>query len=344
MLRPDLTPDHRTSRGPWSRVAALALAASVAAACGGTSAPDAGSDPGPESRASVTSVAATTLSTTTTVAPPPPYELPADEVEPELKRSAVRFVETLLTYDGFQDPVGDAARRLEAAGMDASVVPAVAELLVAEARSDAMVVYPQLGGLEADGASVMVVVDHQLEPAGCCSTRFSRTLDVRLAPAGDGWTVIGVESIGGQPPGESRVVDSQLAQQVLASDALGMPDSARWDIEAGLIADEVLRLLIDILEAGHSMQVTSFVSGHPVNVFGRPFLSNHSRGLAVDVWAVDGQRVTGSAPGSGAYRVVERALAFGATEVGSPWDLDGPGGSSFTNALHADHLHLAFDP
>ncbi|MFP5579325.1 MAG: hypothetical protein ACLGIZ_13970 [Acidimicrobiia bacterium] len=190
----------------------------------------------------------------------------------------------------------------------------------------------------------MVVAEQLLSPSDCCPTNTVRTLDVRLTRSDVGWAVTGLESVGGQQPVETPGAQSDLAQRVLSDPSLGLPDSARWDIEAGLIADEILSLLLDVTAAGHAVEVSSFVSGHPVNVFGRPFVSNHSRGRAVDIWAVDGERVTGSAPDSGAYRVVERALAFGATEVGSPWDLDGPGGAAFTNALHADHLHLAFDP
>ena len=45
------------------------------------------------------------------------------------------------------------------------------------------------------------------------------------------------------------------------------------------------------------------------------------------------------------HQLVEELLARGAvTELGSPWDLDGVGsGASFTNVVHQDHLHLAFD-
>ncbi|MDE0804134.1 MAG: hypothetical protein OSA99_12510 [Acidimicrobiales bacterium] len=286
----------------------------------------------------------TSVTTTTTSAPAPPFELQSDEVEPELKLTAARLVESLLSYRPSADPLGEASLRIEAAGFDPSLVPSAAPLLVADSASDVTVVYPQFGGLEPNDAAIMVVAEQRIRPKGCCAGTTTRTLDIRLSRKGAGWDVTGIDSVGGQRPVDTSTENSDLAQQVLATSALVLPDSARWDVEAGLIADEVLRLLLDLVAAGHSLEVTSFVSGHPVNVFGRPFVSNHSLGRAVDIWAVDGARVSGSTPDGGAHRAVERALALGATEVGSPWDLDGPGGPSFTNTLHADHLHLAFDP
>ena len=64
----------------------------------------------------------------------------------------------------------------------------------------------------------------------------------------------------------------------------------------------------------------------------------------MDIWAVDGlpvvaQRVTGSV----VRGLVQELMTLGVTEIGSPWDLDGPGGASFTNVVHQDHLHVAFD-
>lgn len=322
---------------------AVASVTLMIAACTSSS-PETGSSSEASGSPGVTTAAPTTGSTTTTSAPPPPYLLPDDEVEPDLKIAAVRFVEALLSYGPSSDPLGEAVSRLAAGAFDPALGAAAAPLLVAEATSEVVVLYPQLGGLEPNEAAVMVVAEHRLIPADCCPSSIVRTLDVRLTRHEAGWAVTGLESVGGQPPVESSGAASDLAQQVLSDVSIRLPDSARWDIEAGLVADEILLLLLDLSAAGHALDVTSFASGHPVNVFGRPFVSNHTRGRAVDIWAVDGERVTGSVLGSGAQRVVERSLAFGATEVGSPWDPDGPGGAAFTNALHADHLHLAFDP
>lgn len=73
-------------------------------------------------------------------------------------------------------------------------------------------------------------------------------------------------------------------------------------------------------------------------------MSNHTEGRGADIWAIDGQPVvslrdpTGPIPG-----LVQGLVNVGATEVGSPFDIDGPGGASFTNEVHQDHLHVAFD-
>ena len=59
----------------------------------------------------------------------------------------------------------------------------------------------------------------------------------------------GLESVGGQPPVETPGAASNLAQQVLSDASLRLPDSARWDLEAGLLSDELLLLLLDLTAA-----------------------------------------------------------------------------------------------
>ena len=86
--------------------------------------------------------------------------------------------------------------------------------------------------------------------------------------------------------------------------------------------------------------VVVLASGHPRDVFETGRTSSHTRGQAVDIhllgdeYVVDGRRT-------------EDGLTYETTRwlydhpdvsnLGSPWALDGFGGRSFTDVVHADH-------
>jgi hypothetical protein len=83
-------------------------------------------------------------------------------------------------------------------------------------------------------------------------------------------------------------------------------------------------------------------------VFGTDTISGHTLGRGCDIWQVAGQPVVRQRDRtSDARRFTEQLLAAGVPELGSPWDLDGPPvpgelRPSFTDAVHADHIHVAF--
>src|SRR3546814_4658308 len=106
-------------------------------------------------------------------------------------------------------------------------------------------------------------------------TSVVRTADVRLRREAGAWRVTGVESLGGEPTGSPEI--TPLAQAVLANDRLDLPDSARWDIEAGRIGDEILQVFQE-LSQHHALRVAVLASGHPYNVFERESGSNHEAG------------------------------------------------------------------
>jgi uncharacterized heparinase superfamily protein len=86
-------------------------------------------------------------------------------------------------------------------------------------------------------------------------------------------------------------------------------------------------------------------TGHPREVFGTARTSNHTHGRAVDVWRVDGRPVVDPATPRALLRdVMVRAGRLGATEVGGPFDVDGPGRGFFTDDVHRDHLHVGLTP
>ena len=262
------------------------------------------------------------------------------EPAPEVKQLASDALQAMATYDvGGGTPIA-AAARLGARGNTAAV-DAAAALLLPDAASAIDIVYPQLGGLTNTEASVMVVFRHRLLQGGE-ERVVTRTGDVRLERGPAGWSVATIASLGGEPGPPAPV--SPAGQAVLDNDRLDLPDSARWDITAGRIDDRVLDLLAR-LTVDHTLSVTVLATGHPHNVFASESVSNHTVGRGVDIWAVDGQPVVAQRdPASPLRTLVEQLLREGVTELGSPWDLDGTGrGASFTNTVHQDHLHLAFD-
>lgn len=316
-------------RAVLTRLVVLVVAVSVAAAA----CSNGGSEP----------TQAPAPSTTTTTRPrllaPPLYAPIPGEPVPELKSLAANYLQALGTYDLGGGTAAAAAVRIQGIATSATL-PATDMLLVPTASSAIEIIYPQLGGLIDDAASIMVVFRWRLLERGS-EVSVTRIADVRLARQAGRWRVSSVESLGGDnvDPGSP----SPIAQAVLANDRIELPDSARWDINAGRISDEVLQVLDD-LAVKHTLRVAVLASGHPHNVFATGLISNHTKGRGVDIWAIDGQPVVSLRDPAGPLpALVQELVNAGVTEVGSPFDIDGPGGASFTNTVHQDHLHLAFD-
>ena len=279
-------------------------------------------------------------STTTSVpARPNPWAPTANEPVPELKVAAARAVEELLNYEPGQRAAEAAAERVAALGLPAQLAMDAAPLLADGARGRAEVVYPQLGGLTGDAASVMVVTRIRVSTDdGIAET--TRTLDVRLNRNPLGWRAESIASLGSAPPAAPQSTDGAPSQ--LPADAIDLPDSALWDLRSGNVDGRIVALLRE-LAAVNRLSVAVLASGHPANVFGRDVLSNHTVGRGVDIWAVDGVPVAEQQTSPILRAIVDKALELGVTEVGAPFDTDGPGGRVFTNTVHRDHLHLAFE-
>lgn len=285
-------------------------------------------------------------SSTTTTAPPrlaavERYTPLAGEPVPELKALAADALQAVGTYEEGEGTPASALTRI-GPDVDAELVDSAGRLLVPEAASSIEIVYPQLGGLTDDAASIMVVYRWRTLSGGT-ETQQSRTADMRLARGADGWRVTTVASLGGDPaPGDPSSL-TPSATAVLGNAKIELADSARWDIEAGRVGDTVLDAMLS-LARDHSLSVTVLATGHPREVFETPSVSNHTEGRGVDIWAVDGVPVVAQRTAGSVVEVMVRELLdAGVTEIGSPWDLDGPGGASFTNVVHQDHLHVAFD-
>ena len=283
---------------------------------------------------------------TSTTAPPrlaavERYMPLAGEPVPELKVLAASALQAVGTYEAGG---GSSASALTRVGpeVDAALVTSASQLLVPEAASSIEIVYPQLGGLTEDAASIMVVYRWRML-IGSNETQQTRTADVRLARSAEGWRATTVASLGGDPVAGAPPPLTPSATAVLGNDQIELADSARWDIEAGRIGDPVLGTMLSLARE-HSLSVTVLATGHPHEVFETPSVSNHTEGRGVDIWAVDGVPVVAQrTDGSVIKGMVQQLLDAGVTEIGSPWDLDGAGGASFTNVVHQDHLHVAFD-
>lgn len=314
----------------------MAAAALLAGACD--------SPGGGTSKDADAATSSTTILPTTTTAPAlaraEPYVAPTNEIEPALKTAAARALQAIFSYKPGEGTVAAAKQRLEGLPAVATIADKAAPLLDREARVEADIVYPQLGGLTPTAASVMTVVRLRLD-RGITRSDVVRTMDVRLEKRGEVWTVVDLASLGGDPVEEPATL-SDAARRVLDHDQIEMADTARWDIYSGRIADRLLDTLATIAD-GAPVGVTVLSTGHPIEVFGSTHTSNHIPGRGVDLWRV-GAPIIDQRNAEGPLRpLVDRLLSEGVTELGAPFDVDGPRGSNFANVVHQDHLHVAFD-
>ncbi len=322
------------TRSARRKTGAIVLALALLTACGSA---DGESSPPVSDAPTSTQDHAAPATTAVVLEAPEPYVPAAGEPSPEVKQAAAQVVQALLTY-----PVGggtpeQATSRIEGLPAAPGVATQAGPLLRPNAAATAEIVYPQYGGLLEDAASVMVITRYRVRTAERDDT-VVRTIDVRLARQADGWQVTELASLGGNRPADSPV--SGEGASVLANPAIELPASARWDIKAGRVDARILQVLLTIAR-DHTLSVTTFSTGHPVEVFGTPSVSNHTEGRGVDIWAVDDRPVIDQRAADSPLRdLVVDLVGQGVTELGSPWAV---GGGSFTNTLHQDHLHLAYD-
>ncbi|MBW3621136.1 MAG: hypothetical protein KY461_12900 [Actinobacteria bacterium] len=341
------------ARRGWSGWTVLLVL--IAGACGpheggpAPAAPNGDPTPPPSAAATTTptAVPTPTPSATGTPAAAPPRAAPwrpgDREVLPEAKQLATRIVEALTTYDA-----GEADDVLERVVPDAALREATAAvaapLLHHDRWSRGRVLYPQLGGYRQDAASVMVVVEQRsARPAGDTATT-TRTVDIRLRRVDGRWRFAALPSIGGDPVARPDDLPPE-AITVLDDPRIHLPDSSRWDIHAGLVDRDLLRVMAGIAERT-SYVVVTITSGHPHHVFGTDRLSDHTDGRAVDIALLgDAPVVEDRAEGSAAHALVRWLWQHpDVRQIGSPWALDGYGGRSFTDLVHQDHLHVAVAP
>jgi hypothetical protein len=272
---------------------------------------------------------------------PVSYTVGTNEVASDAKQLAGTIALALTTY-----PTGTSAGTIAASITDdaeaRSELEVAAEGLVDTARwSRGEILYPQLGGLTQTAASVMVVVRQEMGTDDTTETAHTRTLDIRLELIDGAWSFAGLASSGGTPL--ARPADlSAAATSVLDDPRILLPDSARWDIYRGHTSTALLQLMSDLAEVT-PYAVTVLGTGHPHHVFDTERTSNHTVGRAVDVFLLGSDlviddRTEGSLTHTTLQWLYDRDDVY---KVGGPWALDGPGGRSFTNLVHQDHLHIS---
>lgn len=280
---------------------------------------------------------------------PAPWAPTAAEVEPRAKLAATRVIEALGTVpEGGDLGSAGAAQRLADSGADPALAAQAGSLVPPVAPAVATLVYPQYGGLTDRTASVMAVVEQTWladpgdpgDPGGLA--RRTVTVDVRLARTAGGWVVTELRPVAVPDPGTVPAPTGAVAA-LLAQPRVQLPDAARVDLAQGRVDPAVVETLTRLV-GEFLLSVSVFSAGHPVNVFGTTGPSNHGRGRAVDIWAVDGRPVIELATDSSLLqRFLLAAAAGGSDEIGGPVVPPGAGAGYFTNALHRDHVHVGFD-
>ncbi len=202
----------------------------------------------------------------------------------------------------------------------------------------AQVAVAQYGGILVDTASVLAVLDQWvLQPDGSVKAG-GTTLDIRLSADEPKWTVTNVRPA---RPGRPVRDLSRVARHLVEDGRVLLPHAAESDVRAGAINDSVL-VALGSLARFHRIDVRLLCSGHPLRVFGTDRTSNHTQGLAVDIWALDGRPIIES---GGTQVVADFMMAcaeVGAYQVGGPTDPDGAGAGFFSDDTHQDHIHLGF--
>lgn len=333
------------------QVLSAAVVSGALAACSTTSssgAPTTAAETTPSS-ASATSTTTPPASTATPSASPSPSATAAalpstrpwvarrGEVEPSVKARATALVEAVGAWTAGRGDLASARARAQAAGFGPGLADLLAPLLGSEPAAVVQVRDAQYGGILTSSSSVLVVVDQwRARPDGRVVAG-GTTVDVRLVAAAPHWRV--VDALPAAPgPAATQVTTS--ARRVLADSRLHLPYAAVADVRAGRIHDSVLELLT-ALGRQHVVDVSVLRSGHPLHVFGTSRTSDHPRGRAVDVWALDGRPLVVPANHGLAETGMRFAVAHGAYNVGGPVLLPGP--QYFSDRTHQDHIHLGLD-
>lgn len=268
-----------------------------------------------------------------------PWEPGGNEITPEIKLAAVRVLEALGTVpDGVA--VSPADGRLAAAGAAPVLERSAGALLPPAAPAVTQIVYPQYGGLERDTASVMAVLRQTWADGTELRDRLV-TADVRLRRSGRTWTVTELHPVAPVPDAAAALTGP--AAELAGSPRVQLPNAALADLAAGVVDARVVAALLGLSDT-YELAVSVFRSGHPENVYGTDRTSNHTRGRAADIWAVDGRPVVSMAKDDPFLLDFLKAVrATGSDEVGGPVVPGGSAGGHFADDLHRDHVHLGFE-
>ena len=265
-----------------------------------------------------------------------PWAPKAGEIDPSIKARATLLLESVGAWTGGGTLV-TAQKRAAAVGFNPNLVEALAALYGEGESAVIQVRDAQYGGILGASASVLVVVDQwRLMPDGSIRAG-GTTVDVRLARASPHWRI--VEVLPAHPGGYTTHL-SLSARRVLTDSRIRLPYAARADVKTGGVHDSVLQLLLE-LSALHLVDVSVIRSGHPHLVFGTSKPSDHPRGRAVDIWALDSRPLVVPSNHLLATSAMHFAVSHGAYNVGGPVPLRGL--QYFSDRTHQDHVHLGFN-
>jgi hypothetical protein len=332
--------DRRAFLGMLAGAAAATLAACDRAAtssgAGASGSPTVPPASVPPSSAAPSSAAASPSPTTQALPASSRWVPRSGEVEPQVKEVATGLVQAVATWPTGQSGLPAARARVAALGQDAALADACAPLVGTEVAASSRIVDAQYGGILSSTSSVLVVLDQWRLGRDGVVRPGGTTLDVRLARSGSRWRVVDVFPA---RPGHAASSPPALARQVLGDARIRLPYAAHADVATGLIASSVLTTLLAL--AQHWLVDVSVVrSGHPFFVFGTNRPSDHPKGHAVDVWALDGNALVQPPHHALAVSGMRLAVAHGAYNVGGPVLLSGP--QYFSDRTHQDHIHLGF--
>ncbi len=333
-------PDRRAFLAMLGGATAAALAGCQASGSPGAGTPATAATPSPSpSQSPSQSPSPSSSASPTAVALPAStrWSARSGEVEPAVKALATAVVQAVASWPSGGAGLAAARRRVAALGQNPTLADACAPLLGAQTAASSRVVDAQYGGILTSTSSVLVVLDQwRLGTDGTVSPG-GTTLDVRLARSSSGrWSVV---EIFPARPGAAAATPPALARSVLGESRIRLPYAARADVATGAIAGSVLRTLLAMAQRW-VVDVSVVRSGHPYYVFGTTRRSDHPKGHAVDVWALDGNALVQPAHHPLAESGMRLAVAEGGYNVGGPVLLSGP--QYFSDRTHQDHIHLGF--
>jgi hypothetical protein len=318
--------------GGWA-LAGCSGSSSAAGALASTAASASTGAPPATAAASASGAAKATVALPTTR----PWTPTAAEVSPAVKVGAVRLLEAVGAWPPGHGGLAAARTRAARLGYDPRLADQAAALLPSADAAAVQVVDVQYGGILSSSSSVLVVL-RQWTLHGTTLAAGGTTVDVRLVAASPRWRVTALYPA--RPHGPAAPLPAASAE-LMAQSRLHLPVAARADIRSGTISAGTMRALAQLARE-HVVDVSVVKSGHPLYVFGTNRLSDHPRGHAFDVWAIDGRTVLDPANRALTERFMRRGIALGAWQVGGPVDLDGGGSLYFSDNTHHDHVHMGF--
>ena len=212
-----------------------------------------------------------------------------------------------------------------------------------------------LGRIGSTKRDMAAHLDFSIRPAG----RGAPTIDPK--PILDGWKLLeataiyrasgrnvlyGKDAAGAMSIGQIMLLPKPLLEKrVLSDERIQIYDCGRDDVRSGQIDRRVLATLAYLAESGLKPGVTSLKCGHGFYTSSGN-VSHHSSGNAVDIATVNGIPILGHQEAGGiTEQAVRRLMQLQGTmapaQIISLFEI---GGSTFSMADHADHIHVGFQP